>query len=77
MVGESLLWPRVPMGQDTKRRTKRKFKVLVRVRSGVSNVGPMTFTAIVYRLEDGVATDLQHASATIQVTPGKTLFGGK
>lgn len=77
VVGESLLWPRVPMGEDTKRATKRKFKALVRVRSGVNNVGPMTFTAVVYRVEgNGVVTDLHQASATVTVTPGKSLLGG-
>jgi hypothetical protein len=77
VVGEDLLWPRVPLGQQTKRRTKRRFKVLVRIRSGVSNLGPMPFAAVAYRLENGVATDLRQASATVQVTPGTFFLGGK
>lgn len=74
VIGESLYWPRVPMAQQAKRKTKRTFKVYMCVRSGVNNIGPMTFTA--FLLEAGMVTDLQQKNVTVETTPGKSLFFG-
>ncbi len=72
VIGDSLYWPRVSMGSSTTRTTKRQFKVLMRVRTNVNNLGPMPFLATVYRLDaGGVVTDLRQTLVTVQVTPGK------